>query len=241
MHYFSTIQRILEAVAEAEATAMRAAAERVATSLLAGGIWHVFGTGHSHMAGEEVYYRAGGLAPVNGICFPGLMQHEGPVTSTRLERLSGLADIILDRGDVRSGEVLTVVSNSGKNAVPVEVAETARRRGIQTIAITSLAASHATAPSDRQPARLSDCCDVVIDNHGVPGDACLDVPGYDLKTAATSTVVNSAILQHIVYEVCVRYADEGVEPPVFKSANQPGGDAWNAKLFEAYGHRVNFR
>lgn len=241
MRYFDVVTAVLAEVDRSQSNAVHTAADWISESLLAGGVWHVFGTGHSHMAGEEVYYRAGGLAPVNAICFPGLMQHEGPVTSTRLERVSGLAPIILDRGDVRSGEVLTIVSNSGKNAVPVEVGLAAHDRGVRTVCITSLATSRQAALGAGQSAKLYEVCDLVIDNCGVPGDAILEIPGTTLRTSATSTVVNAALLQEIVYQVCLRYADKGVEPPVFKSANLPGGDEWNAKLFAQYGDRVNFR
>ena len=77
-----------------QAEAIRKAAGLIANSLKDGGVWHVFGTGHSHFLGEEVYYRAGGLVPVNAIFFPALMQHEGPATSTKLERVEGLAKIV---------------------------------------------------------------------------------------------------------------------------------------------------
>ena len=241
LEFFDVGRKLLDAVEQTQADAIKTAARLIAESLMAGGVWHVFGTGHSHFLGEEVYYRAGGLAPVNAILFPALMQHEGPATSTKLERMPGLARIVLDKSGARPGEVLTIVSNSGKNAVPVEMALYAKEKGIKTVAITSLNQSKAAQPGAGQSKKLYEICDVVIDNCGTAGDAALEVHGSGLMTAATSSFVGIAIMEQIVYLVCCAYAEAGKEPPIFKTANLPGGDEWNARLIEQFGGRVNLR
>lgn len=233
---------LLRRVHDAQRENIAAAAACIAASLLDDGILHVFGAGHSHMAAEELYFRAGGLAPVNPILFPPLMQHEGPVSSTRLERLPGLAEILLDQSGARPGEPLLIVSNSGKNAVPVEMALAARARGIQTIGIVSRAHAEAAPPGAGQSRKLHEICGIVIDNGGLPGDAALALPGAaPPRTGPTSSVVNLAILQEIVLRVCHHFIEADREPPLFKSANLPGGDEWNAKLIARYRGRVNLR
>ncbi len=207
---------------------IRAGAEVVAAALRDGHDIHAFGTGHSHMLAEELFYRAGGLVQVRPILFEGLMLHASAPLSTSLERLPGLADAILLDHPVAGGDVLIVASNSGSNLVASELVQRVQATGARVVAITSR--RHATSASARasgQP-RLHELADVVIDNGGSVGDAAIEIAGFDRKVAPTSTVVGAAIVNAMMAEAVEMLVALGIAPDVYTSSNLEGGDDANA-------------
>lgn len=236
--YLDEVLRLLREVRDGQAPAIARAAELVADTVEAGGLVHVFGTGHSHLLAEELFYRAGGLAQVNPILVDALMLHAGAARSTRLERLTGLGEALADEESFGAGDVLILVSNSGGNAACLEMAAVARRRSVPTIAVTSLA--HATSVDARAGAgdRLHEVVDVVLDNRGRPGDACTSVEGFDQLVGPTSTAVGAAILQAVVVEAVELLVARGHVPDVFASSNLDGGDRTNRDLVARYSPRV---
>lgn len=231
--YLRTLAAIVETLETRAYPRIEAAAELVADALQHGGTLHAFGSGHSHLLAEELYYRAGGLVRVRPILFEGLMLHASAPLSTALERLPGLASAILEDHHVSAGDVLLIASNSGSNAVVVEMARAAAGRGVRTIAITSLAHATSDAIREETDARLHDLVDVVIDNGGVVGDAAVEVEGVDSRVGPTSTVAGAAAANAIVAEAVERMARRGLAPDVFTSSNVAGGDARNERLLRA--------
>jgi len=225
--YLETAEALIRRLTADEWGRIDAAAELMTEAMAKGGSIHAFGSGHSHMFAEELFYRAGGFVRIEPILFEGLMLHASAPLSTALERVSGLAAVILDDHPTRSGDVLLIASNSGSNAVITEMAQEARRRGLRTIAITSI--GHATSDVGRQAKapRLHELVDVVIDNGGVVGDAAVEIEGLPMRVAPTSTVVVAAIANALVAEVAERLLARGIEPEVFSSSNVAGGDAVN--------------
>ena len=228
--YLAEASRLVERLATGEWSNLSIAAGLVADSLARGGSVHAFGTGHSHMLAEELFYRAGGLVRVKPILFEGLMLHASAELSTSLERLPGVAAALLEQHPIAPGDVLVVASNSGGNAVVREMAGLARARGIPVIAIVSRA--HASSGSARAAggSNLQDVADVVIDNGGAPGDAAVAIDGFGQRVGPTSTVVGAAALNAIVAEAAERLVARGIEPDVFLSSNVEGGDDVNARL-----------
>jgi uncharacterized phosphosugar-binding protein len=228
--YLAEAQRLVERLAADEWPNLDAAADLVADSLARGGELHAFGTGHSHMLAEELYYRAGGLVRVRPIFFEGLMLHADAELSTSLERLPGLAAAILEHHPMAAGDVLIVASNSGGNAVASELARLARARGVSVIAIVSRAHAATKAARASADANLCEIADVVIDNGGAIGDAAVEIDGLERRVGPTSTVVGSAAVNAIVVEAAERLVARGIQPDVFLSSNVEGGDEANSRL-----------
>jgi uncharacterized phosphosugar-binding protein len=234
--YQDRLQAILTTALREEVGNLRRAAEVVAMTFSARGVLYIFGSGHSHIFAEEAFYRAGGAARVCPVLKPPYMLHEGAVRSTRLEREAGHAvDVLSGYRLEHERDCLLVASNSGANALPIEVASTARARGLPVIAITSRAYAQAVA---RPGPRLHDVADVVIDNHCPPGDALVRLADGLPPTGPASTVVGLALLNSLVVEACAIQLARGERPELFLSANMPGATPHNAEAVAALSARV---
>jgi uncharacterized phosphosugar-binding protein len=235
--YLALIVELIDRLRIQEWPNIEAAAEVVADALQTGASIHAFGTGHSHILAEELFYRAGGLVKVKPILFEGLMLHESARLSTSLERMPGLATALLEDHPIAAGDVVIVASNSGGNAVSSELAEASRSAGAAVIAITSLRHAKSTAVRPSDAAKLHEIADVVIDNGGGVGDAAIAIDGYDRKVAPTSTVIGAAILNAIVAGAVERLVTRGAPPDVYTSSNVEGGDEANARFLRAGAER----
>jgi uncharacterized phosphosugar-binding protein len=234
--YFDRLQELLDEV-RAQGKDIEAAAEMIAECIGAGGVVHVFGSGHSHMMAEEVFHRAGGLFAFNAMLDVNLTSF-GTLKAGMVERAEGYATVILDSFDVRPGEVVIVVSNSGINPVPIELAAEAKKRGATTIAITS-AENYASAASRHSSGKkLADVADLTVDSRVPAGDAILEFDGLDAPVAASSTALGAALMNAIVAQTSEVLLAAGQWPPVIVSMNIPGGDERNAELMARYKPRL---
>lgn len=217
--YFDTVHALLRKAEQTQGAAIQAAARQIAGCLMQGGMLHVFGTGHSHILAEEVFFRAGGLVQVNAILDPGLMLHLSALGSTELERLPNYASIVLARYDLRPGDVLLVISNSGRNAVPIEAAMIGREKGLQVIALTSAQAYRNLASRHPSGKRLSEAADLVIDTCVPEGDAAISIPGLAERVGPVSTILGAALLQALICEVIREMVAHDFPPKILISAN----------------------
>ena len=236
--YFEEIRTMLDTVEASQTAAMEQAAERIAASIMQGGIVHLFGCGHSHILTEEVFYRAGGLVPIRPIFVEKLMLHEGAVRSSELERENGLGATFMEDQDIREDEVVIVLSTSGRNPVPVDVAQIAKSKGAITVGITSLAYSKSQTSRHVGGKHLYNSVDIVIDNHAAPGDAVLRHPDVAVPFTPTSTVIGAAIINGVFARAIAIMAERGYEPPVFLSGNIDGADAHNQACIARYQARI---
>lgn len=238
LSYYDKVNNQLKKIIEIEKEKMMKASIQIAQSIADQGIVHIFGTGHSHIFGEEAFYRAGGLACVNPILEPSLMLHAGAMKSSALEDLEGYAEKIFNHVQPEKSDIFVIFSNSGVNHVPVEMAKKVKDSQLPLIGIGSKKYSE-FLKNNKKRQSLSDFADIFIDNHAEIGDAVLSITGLEQKIAPTSTVCGAFILNLILANVSVwLIQQEKITPPIFISGNLPDGKKKNADLYNYYRKRV---
>ena len=232
--YLLSAQELLGRVAITQRESVAACVKLFTDALASGKMIHTFGTGHSHLLAEEIFYRAGGLAAIYPILDERLMLHKEVVKGSQNERLPGLAQELVDKHPIANGDVVIVISNSGGNQVTIDLVKLAQSLGAKVIAVTSI--NHATSKSARSSAaeKIHQLADVVLDNSGVVGDASVRVADSPMSAGPTSTVIGGALLQSVVVGTVAECLKRGIEPEIFLSSNLAGGDENNAAIFEKY-------
>jgi uncharacterized phosphosugar-binding protein len=213
------------------------AAEWLGDALVNRKFLYGFGTGHSHLLAEEIFYRAGGLATACPILDDRLMLHKDAIEATYTEREEGYAAKLLDLYPVEAGDVLIVASNSGRNAVPIEMALEGRARGMRTIAIMNVAHGKVWGSRHKSGKTLGEVAELCIDNGGIPGDACTPVEGFSQLVGSPSTATGAMIVNLILVQGIENALQRGVTPEVFISSNS-NGDDHNDRLLQKYKSRV---
>lgn len=237
----------LRRVKEEEASVLAAAARLVADTVAGGGKIFAYGAGHSALPAQDLVYRAGGLALVNLLAVPGTTGVDvSPATlGSALERVGGLAQATLGTSPAADGDLLIVISLSGRNPLPVEMASHARFLGLAVIGVTSVAyaddPSPATASRHASGTYLRDHCDLVLDTGIAIGDTELTHEGIAAPFAPASTVVACAMLQAVIAQAAGELAERGIDPPLLRSANLDGGGEWNERVYAEHADRILWR
>ena len=227
--YLEKIVKILESIEQGESLALTAATRAVAETIKRDGLIFVFGCGHSHLPGQDAFYRAGGLANVSPMLDTDLMLHNGAAKSSRMEKMSGIAHEIFRRYTPTDKDMLFIFSASGKNQVPVEMADAAKAAGVTSVGVSSSAYFE-------YGGKLHEHVDIAIDCKVPYGDACIEVGKAKmggLSTAAACFILNTCLIEGAKLALA-----EGTEPPVYISGNVEGGREHNIVLENLYMGRV---
>ncbi len=228
---------ILNEVLSSQEDVINELIERVLNVIQEDKMIHVFGTGHSHMVGIEVFVRAGGLANVNAMLDFDAVSISGAIRGSKIERLSGISSIIYEDHQINEGDLLFIVSNSGRNAMPIEMALKAKEQHVTTIAITSMQQTTMQPSRHASNKNLYQLVDYVLDNGAPNGDGVVSL-SQGVVTGGVSTISGMFLLHTILTEAVLKLDQQGVKVPMYTSQNVDGYQ--NDDLFKRYKGRVKF-
>ena len=212
--YYDEILKVINEIRATERENILKAARMIADQVKQDKLVYVFGPGgHSNLAAMEVFFRAGGLMHISAILNQETMLSSGALKSMQTERLPGYGKIVVEDYGIGEGDLLWIVNAYGINSATIDAALTARH------------------PSKKN---LHDVVDCSIDCKVKLGDATLEISGFEQKIGALSTYANAYVMNCVVIEAINMLVNEGVNPPVWRSGNCPGGDEWNNQFLERF-------
>ena len=238
--WFDGAGLLLERIASTQAGVLEETARLCAEAIAADGLVHLFGSGHSRMPVEEMFPRYGSFPGFHPIVELSMSNHfdvvgtNGQRQAMFIERMPGLAEVILDNFSFRPEDVMVVFSANGLNAVPVEMARGARRRGLKVVAVTGVRQSLAGEPDPAVGGRLLDEADIVIDLCTPEADAMVQVPGLDTPVGPSSTLAYVAIVNSLKVRIAQLLVEQGITPPVITRASVVGAERSRALFDSAY-------
>ena len=227
--YLSKITDCLTKIESEERERLNAVSRLVTDTIKKDGLIFTFGCGHSHLPGLDAFYRAGGLANISPMLDTDLMLHNGAAKSSRMEKMSGIAGEVFRRYTPSEKDMIFIFSASGKNQVPIEMAQAAKSAGVKSVGVSSLAYVE-------KGGKLHEYVDIAMDCKVPYGDACMDVG--DIKMGGLSTYAACFILNTCLINGAKLALEEGVKPPVYISGNVDGGREHNVTLENLYMGRV---
>lgn len=243
--YYRDVTALMERIRTGEAEHMRAAADLIAEQVAQDRLVTIWGPGgHSNLAAMEVFFRAGGLMHFNAILDEGTLLSDGALRSMQMERLPGYGSTIIGTYDIGPEDLVVVVNAYGINSACIDAALESKRRGATVIGVSSVQHAENT-PEDhvaRHPSKqnLHDVVDCHVDTRVPVGDAVVSIEGITQNIGAVSTFANAFTLQSIVILAVEKLAGRGIEPPIWKSGNASGGDAWNNQFMDRFKGKIRY-
>ena len=240
--YFTIMQAVVENVFNTQEENMAKAANILASTTKNEGIIHLFGSGHSSLIAEDVFWRAATLANVHAI-FESAVAGINEVTKTsKIEKLEGIGQVIVDYNRIMPPDAIICISNSGNNAATVDVALAAQARGVPVIAITNVTYADQLTTHHSSGKKLKDVADVVIDNCSLYGDAAVELDGFPQKVGATSTIPAAFIVPALLVQTCENLLEDGVQPDVYYNGHlayeDPAIKLHNDALVDKYFYKI---
>jgi uncharacterized phosphosugar-binding protein len=232
--YYTSILNVINQIEENELSTIQKTAKLFAETIKNDQMIHFFGTGHSHMIGIEMFVRAGGLSNINAMLDDTIITSFGAEKGSKMEKLDGLADIIYDEYLIDSNDLMVIISNSGRNAVPIQMAMRAKKEGLTVIAITSYQHSKQVDSRDKSGKKLYELADIVLDNWAPKGDALIEYG--PVKSGPASTISGAFIVNSILTETLDILHKDNIQLPIFVSQNTDNYD--NDHLYKKYKGRV---
>lgn len=241
--YLSEVTALMQQILAEETANVDAAAELLAAQIRADRLVHVYGPGgHSNLAAQEVFFRAGGLMHISAILDEGTLLSSGALRSMAMERTPGYGKVVIEDWQLGEHDVLILANAYGINSALIDAALTAGDAGVRTVGVSSRVHAEQTAPDHpaRHPsgANLHDLVDVHLDTKVPIGDAVVQVPGAEEATGAVSTFANAFTLNWLMLSVVELLAGDEVPIPMWRSGNAPGGDEANARFLARFRSRV---
>jgi len=241
--YFSSVTTLMGRILSEETEPLDRAASKLADQIAADRLIHIFGPGgHSNLASQEVFFRAGGLMHISAILDEGTLLSNGALRSMAIERTPGYGRVVISSQRLGDTDLLILANAYGINAALIDAALEAKRRGTFVIGVSSR--EHAGNTSPDHPARhptkqnLHDVVDIAIDSKVPIGDAVVRIEGMGDPIAAVSTFANAFALNCLVIRTVAKLVEREIEPPVWRSGNAPGGDESNARFIARFQDRV---
>jgi uncharacterized phosphosugar-binding protein len=232
--YHNKVNDLFSKIVEHQGDKIEKVSSLMAQAIVDDHIIHTFGTGHSQMIGFEMFARAGGLGNVNAMLDSTTLTHEGTKRAAEMEQVHGLAQIVWQQYKTAKEDIILITSNSGRNAMPIEMALIAKEKGLHVIAITSMEQSTQYPSRHKSGLKLYDIADITIDNHAPSGDGMINIG--EATVGAASSVAGLFIVNLLSTEAMKKAHHKGAHLPVYKSQNIDGIS--NEEIYTQYKDRI---
>jgi len=225
--YFRVAGGLFKQLQDTQQATIGRAANHCASSIGAGKLVHLFGTGHGSFPALEAFPRSGSLVGFHPIAeLPITLLHHvygdmGVPQYRFLHRQEGYGRAILEGHRLDPADTLVLFSHSGINPVVLDMALMAKEKGMALVGVTSRPHSQATASRHSSGKKLYEVADVVIDTGAPLGDACVRLDGLEDPVAAVSSMLVMTVVDAMIAETARILVERGTPPHVEVNLNLP--------------------